>query len=213
MIFSKNKQGKLLESFLVVQVLDGMSEAVMPTYTEDVTTEIYPQHEKVSPQTHRPIWASTSKNPLARGQQANANAMPTNGVGVGVLLLIAHVTSTVNSWWPTGVGVLIAHVTSTLNSWWPTGVGVLFIAHIQFNSQLLMTSGGRGPPPDCSYYFNSQLLMTSGGGGVGGPPHCSYHFNSQLVMTSRGWRVGGPFSSLLMSLQLSTPDDQRGEVG
>ena len=62
LIFSKNKQGKLLESFLVVQVLDGMRDAVMPAYTEDVTTQIYPQHEKVSPQTH---WASTSKNPLA----------------------------------------------------------------------------------------------------------------------------------------------------
>ena len=96
---------------------------------------------------------------------------------------------------------------------------------------------GGGPAPHCSCHFNSQLLMTSGVGwdGLGGPtPHCSCHFNSQHLMTNGGWRWGscssllmslqlsvpddkgegwGSCSSLLMSLQLSTPDDQWGGVG
>ena len=75
--------------------------------------------------------------------------------------------------WEVGV-LLIAHVTSTLNSWWPMGVGW----------------GWWGPPPHCSCHFNSKLLMTNGGG-VG------------LV---------GSSSSLFMSLQVSTPDDQWGWV-
>ena len=61
------------------------------------------------------------------------------GLSMLALLLIAQVTSTLNSWWPMGDGwglgvLLIAYVTSTLNSWWPMGdgwgLGVLFIAHV-----------------------------------------------------------------------------------
>ena len=51
-------------------------------------------------------------------------------------------------------------------------------------------------------------------GWVGGdPPHCSCHFNSQFQMINGRW-VNSTWgsSSLLMLLQLSTPDDQW-EVG
>ena len=48
--------------------------------------------------------------------------------------------------------------------------------------------------------------MGMGGLGWGPPPHCLCHINSQLLMTNEG-------SSLLMSLQLSTPNDQWGWGG
>ena len=168
-------------------------------------------------------------------------------MGVGVFLLIAHVTSTLNSWWPMGGGwegwgsshhcschfnsqlqmtngrwvdgvlLLNVHVTSTPTCWWSMGVG------------------GLESSPHCSCHFNSQLLMINGVWGWGSSPHCSCHFNSQLLMTNGKWVVGGgvllliahvtsalnswwPMGSeggyspsLLMSLQLTTPDDQWGD--
>ena len=76
------------------------------------------------------------------------------------------------------------------------------------------TSGSQyaGTPPHCSCHFNSQLLMTNGVAWWGSLPHCSCHFNSQLLKTNGvgGW---GSSSSSLMSLQLSTPNDQWGWVG
>ena len=87
-------------------------------------------------------------------------ALNPRGLSMLALLLIAHVTSTRNSSWPTGGGWM--------------GGGPPTDCPCHFNSQLLMTNRGGWvgfPSPHCSCHFNSQLLMTNSGGDVGPPPH------------------------------------------
>ena len=140
----------------------------------------------------KPLGSQYAGTPPHCSCHFSAQLLITNWVEWVGVLLIGHVTSTLNSWWLMGWGssssllmslqcwipddqwewvggvlLLIAHVTSTLNSWWPIGWG-------GWGSLLVM----------------SLQLSTSDdqrgwmGGVEGPPPHCSCHQPSLMQLSS-----------------------------
>ena len=140
--------------------------------------------------------------------------------GWGVLLLIVHLTLTVNSQWPEWNGVgwgssfwLLMSLQLSTPEWPRVGWGGWWDPVPDCSSHLTLISWwprvGGGGGVSCSSLFISLATVNSwwlrvGGVGMGcPPPHCSSHFNSQLLMTKGGMGVGWGVLLLIASSHLT----------